>query len=75
MMMPSRGSTECGCSRGDVLMVWGAESKRRAWVGVRQPPAYGQAGYYPTEYCVRQDRSGQRTVSLEGFRFSQASYH
>src|SRR6185436_18951165 len=40
---------------------------------IRQPPAYRQAGYYPTEYCVRQDQSGRRTVSLEGFRFSQAS--
>ena len=39
----------------------------------RQPRAFRQAGYYPTQYCVRQDRQGQRTVSLEGFRYSQAS--
>jgi hypothetical protein len=38
----------------------------------RQPRAFRQAGYYPTQYCVRQDGQGQRTVSLEGFRYSEA---
>jgi hypothetical protein len=44
-----------------------------ACMEIRQPKAFRQAGYYPTQYCVRQDRQGQRTVSLEGFRYSQAS--
>jgi len=39
---------------------------------IRQPKAFRQAGYYPTRYCVRQDGQGQRTVSLEGFRYSEA---
>jgi hypothetical protein len=40
--------------------------------GIRQPKAFRQAGYYPTRYCLRQDRRGQRTVSLEGFRHVEA---
>ena len=43
-----------------------------ACMEIRQPKAFRQAGYYPTQYCVRQDRQGQRTVSLERFRYSQA---
>jgi hypothetical protein len=43
-----------------------------ACMEIQQPKAFRQAGYYPTQYCVRQDREGQRTVSLEGFRYSQA---
>jgi hypothetical protein len=39
---------------------------------IRQPKAFRQAGYYPTQYCVRQDRQGQRTVSLERFRYAEA---
>jgi hypothetical protein len=39
---------------------------------IRQPEAFQQAGYYPTQYCVRQDRGGWRTVSLERFRYSEA---
>jgi hypothetical protein len=39
---------------------------------IRQPQAFRQAGYYPTQYCVRQDREGGRTVSLERFRYSEA---
>jgi hypothetical protein len=46
---------------------------RDACLEIRQPHAFRQAGYYPTQYCVRQDQRGQRTVSLERFRFSQAS--
>ena len=36
---------------------------------IRQPEGFRQAGYYPTQYCVRQSRKGDRTVSLEGFRY------
>jgi hypothetical protein len=43
---------------------------RDACLEIAQPQAFRQAGYYPTQYCVRQDQSGQRTVSLEGFRYS-----
>ena len=43
-----------------------------ACMEIRQPKAFQQAGYYPTQYCVRQDRQGQRTVSLERFSFSPA---
>jgi hypothetical protein len=43
-----------------------------ACMEIRQPKAFRQAGYYPTQYCVRQDREGQRTVSLEGLRNSPA---
>lgn len=43
-----------------------------ACLDIRQPQGFQRAGYYPTRYCVRQDQRGQRTVSLEGFRYSQA---
>jgi hypothetical protein len=34
---------------------------------IRQPEAWAQAGYYPTEYCIRyHQRRGVYTVSLEG---------
>ena len=46
---------------------------RNACFEISQPQGFRQSGYYPTQYCVRQDREGQRTVSLEGFRYSQAS--
>ena len=39
---------------------------------IRQPEAFQRAGYYPTQYCVRQEPRGQRTVSLERFRYSEA---
>jgi hypothetical protein len=39
---------------------------------IRQPNAFRDAGYYPTQYCVRQDSKGLGTVSLEGFRYSKA---
>jgi hypothetical protein len=39
---------------------------------ISQPHGFRQAGYYPGRYCVRQDQEGGRTVSLEGFRYSQA---
>jgi hypothetical protein len=48
------------------------QSTRDACLEIRQPQAFRQAGYYPTQYCMRQDGTGQRTVSLEGFRYSQA---
>jgi hypothetical protein len=43
-----------------------------ACIEIRQPNAFRESGYYPTQYCVRQDRRGQRTVSLERFRYSEA---
>ena len=34
---------------------------------IRQPKAWAEAGYYPTEYCIRYSKdSGGITVSLEG---------
>ena len=45
---------------------------RDSCMEIRQPNAFRQAGYYPTQYCVRQDGKGQRTVSLEQFRYSEA---
>jgi hypothetical protein len=48
------------------------QKTRAACMAIRQPKAFRQAGYYPTQYCVRQDRQGQRTVSLERFRYSKA---
>jgi hypothetical protein len=45
---------------------------RDSCMEIRQPRAFRQSGYYPTQYCVRQDQRGQRTVSLERFRLSQA---
>jgi hypothetical protein len=39
---------------------------------IRQPDAFRQPGYYPTQYCVRQKGNGERTVSLERFRYSPA---
>jgi len=49
------------------------QKTQAACLEIRQPQEFRQAGYYPTQYCVRQDRKGQRTVSLERFRYSQAS--
>jgi hypothetical protein len=40
--------------------------------GISQPVGFRQAGYYPTQYCVRENQGGERTVSLERFRYSQA---
>jgi hypothetical protein len=48
------------------------ENTQDACLEIRQPQAFHQAGYYPTRYCVRQDRDGQRTVSLERFRYTEA---
>jgi hypothetical protein len=45
---------------------------RDSCMEIRQPRAFRQSGYYPTQYCVRQDQRGQRTVSLERFRYSEA---
>ena len=41
-------------------------------IEIRQPTAFRQSGYYPTQYCVRQDQQGQRTVSLERLRYFEA---
>jgi hypothetical protein len=48
------------------------QKTRDACIDIRQPRAFLQAGYYPTQYCVRQDQQGQRTVSLERFRYAEA---
>jgi hypothetical protein len=40
-----------------------------ACLEIRQPEEFRQAGYYPTQYCVRQNQRGDRAVSLEGFRY------
>ncbi len=45
---------------------------RDACWGISQPKGFREAGYYPTQYCVREDREGNRRVSMEGFRYSQA---
>jgi hypothetical protein len=49
------------------------QNTREACLQIRQPSAFRQAGYYPTQYCVRQNQRGERTVSLQGFRLWQAS--
>jgi hypothetical protein len=48
------------------------QKTRDACMDIRQPKAFRRAGYYPTQYCVRQGQQGQRTVSLERFRYSEA---
>jgi hypothetical protein len=46
---------------------------RESCLEIRQPEAFRQAGYYPTQYCVRQNQKGERAVSLEGFRYVRTS--
>ena len=46
---------------------------REACWDISQPQGFRQAGYYPTQYCVRERQQGERTVSLERFRYSEAS--
>jgi hypothetical protein len=48
------------------------QSTKDACLPIKQPQDFRLAGYYPTQYCVRQDRRGQRTVSLERFRYSES---
>jgi hypothetical protein len=43
-----------------------------ACFAISQPAGFRRAGYYPTQYCVRRDQQGQRTVTLEGFRYKEA---
>jgi hypothetical protein len=45
---------------------------RDACWAVSQPQGFRQTGYYPSRYCVRENQEGERTVSLEGFRYSTA---
>jgi hypothetical protein len=45
---------------------------RDACWSISQPQGFARAGYYPTRYCVRENREGERTVSLQGFRYSTA---
>jgi hypothetical protein len=47
--------------------------RTEACLPIRQPHGFRRAGYYPTQYCIRQGRGGERTVSLERFRYSEAS--
>jgi hypothetical protein len=49
------------------------QKTREACWGISQPRRFAKAGYYPTQYCVREQQQGGRTISLEGFRYSQAS--
>jgi hypothetical protein len=48
------------------------DTRVAACLPIRRPEAFREAGYYPTEYCVREGRAGARTVSLERFRYSAA---
>jgi hypothetical protein len=41
-----------------------------ACFAISQPQEFRQSGYYPTQYCVREHLQGQRTVSLEAFRYA-----
>ncbi len=46
---------------------------REACLEIRQPAGFREAGHYPTQYCMRQSRNGEGTVSLEGFLYVEAS--
>jgi hypothetical protein len=46
------------------------QKTRDACWSISQPEEFRRAGYYPTQYCVRQNREGERTVSLEGFLYA-----
>jgi hypothetical protein len=37
---------------------------------ISQPESFREAGYYPTQYCIRRDKTGGRAVSLERFRYA-----
>src|SRR4051794_12060149 len=39
------------------------QKTRESCLPIRQPQGFQRAGYYPSEYCVRQDSRGQRTVA------------
>ena len=40
---------------------------------IKTPPAVGRSGFYPTLSCLRHDaRTGEYTVSMEGFAFREA---
>ena len=45
----------------------------KACFGISQPEGFRRAGYYPTQYCLRQAERGARTVTLEGFRYQANS--
>ena len=49
------------------------QKTREACWAISQPQGFAKAGYYPTRYCVREPQQGGRTVSLERFRYSEAS--
>jgi hypothetical protein len=46
---------------------------QEACFAISQPEGFRRAGFYPTQYCVRQGPEGQRTVSLEKFRYAHAT--
>ena len=48
------------------------QKKSGSCLEIRQPEGFRQTGYYPTQYCVRPSQKGGRTVSLEGFQYSEA---
>lgn len=49
-------------------------SKPSTCFPIKTPPAVGRSGFYPTLSCLRHDaRTGEDTVSMEGFAFREAS--
>jgi hypothetical protein len=45
------------------------QASRDTCLQIRQPAAFQRAGFYPSQYCIRRNEIGGRTVSLEGFRY------
>ena len=49
------------------------QSKPDTCFPIKIPPAVGRSGFYPTLSCLRHDaRSGEHTVSMEGFALREA---
>jgi hypothetical protein len=49
-------------------------SRPNACNAIKSPPAVGLSGFYPTQSCIRYDiATGEYTVSMEGFRYWEAS--
>jgi hypothetical protein len=50
------------------------QSKTNITLPIRQPEKFGKAGYYPSQYSVRYDRSHRRYyIALGGLMFKQAT--
>jgi hypothetical protein len=48
-------------------------SRPSACFPIKATPAVGRSGFYPTRSCLRHDaRTGEHTVSMEGFAFREA---